>query len=54
VVEPVTDSRSRLTISADFTGHGIGKVLVPLMVRREARKEMPENIASLKRLIEEG
>ena len=54
VVEPLTDSRSRLTISVDFTGHGIGKVLVALMVRREARKEMPENIAALKRLIEEG
>jgi hypothetical protein len=24
------------------------------MVRREARKEMPENMAALKRLIEEG
>jgi hypothetical protein len=33
-------------------GHGIGKVLVPLMVRREARKEMPENMAALKQLIE--
>jgi len=53
LVEPVTDSRSRLTISVDFTGHGIGKILVPLMVRREARKEMPENIAALKQLIEE-
>jgi hypothetical protein len=52
VVEPVTDSRSRLTISVDFTGHGIGKVLVPLMVRREARKEMPDNVAALKRMIE--
>jgi uncharacterized protein YndB with AHSA1/START domain len=52
LVEPVTDSSSRLTISVDFTGHGIGKVLVPLMVRREARKEMPENMAALKRLIE--
>ena len=52
LVEPVTDSGSRLTIGVDFTGHGIGKVLVPLMVRREARKEMPENIAALKRLIE--
>ena len=51
-VEPVTDSRSRLTISVDFTGHGIGKILVPLMVRREARKEMPDNMAALKRLIE--
>jgi uncharacterized protein YndB with AHSA1/START domain len=54
LVEPVTDSRSRLTISVDFTGHGIGKILVPLIVRREARKEMPDNIAALKRLIEEG
>jgi hypothetical protein len=27
---------------------------VPLMVRREARREMPDNIAALKRLIEEG
>jgi hypothetical protein len=52
LVEPVTDSRSRLTISVDFTGHGIGKILVPLMVRREARKEMPDNMAALKRLIE--
>jgi hypothetical protein len=52
LVEPVTDSRARLTISVDFTGHGIGKILVPLMVRREARKEMPDNMAALKRLIE--
>jgi hypothetical protein len=51
-VEPVTDSRARLTISVDFTGHGIGKILVPLVVRREARKEMPVNMAALKRLIE--
>src|ERR1700728_2825281 len=28
-VEPVSDSRSRLTISVDFTGHGIGRLLVP-------------------------
>jgi uncharacterized protein YndB with AHSA1/START domain len=52
LVEPVTGSRSKLTISVDFTGYGIGKVLVPLMVRREARKEMPENMAALKQLIE--
>ena len=52
VVEPVTSSRSRLTISVDFTGHGIGKILVPLMVRREARKEMPVNMAALKQKME--
>ena len=54
LVEPVTDSRSRLTISVDFTGHGIGKILVPLMVRREARKEMPGNMAALKQRMEAG
>ena len=52
LVEPLAGSRSRLTISVDFTGHGIGKILVPLMVRREARKEMPDNMTALKRLIE--
>jgi hypothetical protein len=51
-VEPVTDSRSRLTISVDFAGHGVGKILVPLMVRREARKEMPGNMKVLKQKIE--
>ena len=54
LVEPVTDSRSRLTISVDFTGHGIGKILVPLMVRRQARKEMPGNMAALKQRMEAG
>ena len=52
VVQPVTDARSRLTISVDFIGRGIGKVLVPLMVRRQARKEMPDNLAALKRRME--
>src|SRR6516164_9533375 len=54
LVEPVTDSRSRLTISVDFTGRGIGKILVPLMVRREARNEMPGNMAALKQRVEAG
>ena len=53
-VEPVSDSRSRLTISVDFAGHGIGKILVPLMVRREASKEMPANMAALKQRMEAG
>jgi uncharacterized protein YndB with AHSA1/START domain len=53
-VEPVTGSRSRLTVSVDFTGHGVGKILVPLMVRREARKEMPANMAALKQRMEAG
>jgi uncharacterized protein YndB with AHSA1/START domain len=52
-VEPVANDRSRLTISVDFQGRGIGKVLVPLVVRREARKEMPANLAALKARLEQ-
>jgi len=52
IVESVADNRSRLTISIYFQGHGMGKLLVPLVVRREARKEMPDNLATLKALLE--
>jgi uncharacterized protein YndB with AHSA1/START domain len=51
-VTALDGDRSRLEIELDFTGHGIGKVLVPLVVRREARKEMPANVAALKRNVE--
>ena len=51
-VEALTDTRSRLTITVDFEGHGIGKLLVPLVVRRQARKEMPANLTRLKQRIE--
>jgi hypothetical protein len=54
LVEPLAGSRSRLTISVDFTGHGTGKILVPLLVRREACKEMPANMAALKQKMEAG
>lgn len=52
VVEPLTESRSRLTITIDFEGHGIGRILVPFVVVPEARKEMPENLAKLRRQLE--
>jgi uncharacterized protein YndB with AHSA1/START domain len=51
-VEALGDARSRVTIAVDFAGRGIGKVLVPLVVRREARTEMPANIARLKERLE--
>jgi len=51
-VEPLTETRSRLTIAVDFDGRGIGKILVPLLVRREAQKEMPTNLAMLKQRLE--
>ncbi len=41
LVEPVTDTRSRLTITVDFTGFGIGKLLVPMMVRPQAARKCP-------------
>src|SRR6266700_3536027 len=51
-VEPLTETSSRLTIAVDFDGHGIGKLLVPLIVRSQAQKEMPANIDALKRRVE--
>lgn len=51
-VEPLAAQRSRLTIAVDFEGHGLGKLLVPLVVRRQARAEMPGNLAKLKERIE--
>lgn len=52
-VEPLdNDARSRVTISLDFEGHGIGKLLIPLMVRRQAEGEMPANMRRLKEQIE--
>ena len=53
-VESMGSDRSRLTISVDFTGHGIGKILVPLLVRREAAKEMPANLSKLKQRAEQS
>ncbi|MBV9818956.1 MAG: SRPBCC family protein [Solirubrobacterales bacterium] len=54
-VEPLADgSRSRVTIGVDFTGHGIGKLLVALIVRRQAASEMPENMKRLKQRLEAG
>ena len=51
VVEP-TPAGSRVTIDLDFEGHGIGKLLVPLFVRRQAAKEMPGNMDRLKQRLE--
>jgi carbon monoxide dehydrogenase subunit G len=53
-VEPANDTaHSRVTIAIDFEGHGIGKLLVPLVVRRQARNEMPANCARLKQRLEQ-
>jgi uncharacterized protein YndB with AHSA1/START domain len=52
-VELLGADRSRVSIAVDFAGHGIGKLLVPLVVRRQARKEMPANLARLKERLEQ-
>jgi uncharacterized protein YndB with AHSA1/START domain len=54
-IEPLGNGdRSRLTITLDFEGHGIGKLLVPLVARRQAGSEMPRNMQKLKERLESG
>jgi hypothetical protein len=52
-VEPLDDGgRLRVTIELDFEGHGIGKLLVPLVVRRQTRQQMPTNMRNPKQRLE--
>jgi uncharacterized protein YndB with AHSA1/START domain len=52
-IEPLDGgARSRVTIELDFEGHGIGKLLVPLVVKRQAQKEVPRNQQKLKERLE--
>jgi uncharacterized protein YndB with AHSA1/START domain len=54
-IAPLDDgARSRLTIELDLVGYGIGKLLVPLFVRSQARKEMPTNLRNVKQRLERG
>ncbi|MCH8899330.1 MAG: SRPBCC family protein [Acidobacteria bacterium] len=51
--EPLGDGdRTRFTFDIDFEGHGIGKLLVPLVVRRQAQKELAQSHQDLKRTLE--
>ena len=52
-IEPLDGgARSRVTIELDLQGHRIGKLLVPLFVRRKAQEEMPKNMQALKERLE--
>ncbi len=54
-IEPLDGGeRSRVTLSLDFEGHGIGKLLLPFVVRPQVRKEMPRNLQNLKERLERG
>ncbi|MEV5875583.1 SRPBCC family protein [Streptomyces sp. NPDC052101] len=52
-VTPLADGRTRVTMDMDFEGHGIGKVLLPLVVRPQVRKELPHNEQLLKERLEQ-
>ena len=53
-VAPVGDgTSSRVTIELDFTGHGLGKLVVPL-ARKQAAKEVPKSQQKLKSILESG
>ena len=45
--------RSRVMIEVVFTGHGLGKLMAPLVVSR-ARKEVPVSCQKLKGLLEQA
>jgi carbon monoxide dehydrogenase subunit G len=52
-VEPTGGGeRSKVTITLDFDGHGIGRLLVPLVIRPQAAKEMSANMRRLKQRLE--
>lgn len=54
-IEPLGGGeRSLVTIALEFEGHGIGKLLVPLVARRQARRLLPRNGQKLKELLERG
>ncbi|MEV0640383.1 SRPBCC family protein [Streptomyces sp. NPDC050619] len=53
-IEPLDEGRrSRVTLEIDFEGHGLGKVLVPLVVRPQLRKELPRDEQLLKERLEQ-
>lgn len=52
-IEPLENgTRSLVTIELELEGHGIGKVLLPLFVRKKAQAEMPRNMQRLKERLE--
>jgi uncharacterized protein YndB with AHSA1/START domain len=54
-IEPLDDGRrSRLSYELDLRGHGIGKLLVPLVAKRQAQRGTPRNMRKLKERLESG
>lgn len=54
VLEPVEGGNgSRVTVTMDFEGRGIGRLLVPLVIRRLAAKRTPVSYERLKQVLED-
>jgi uncharacterized protein YndB with AHSA1/START domain len=54
-VEPIEDgTQSRVTFELDFQGQGMGKLLVPDVLRRLAEKRAPTSYRNLKQQLETG
>ncbi len=54
-IEPLgAGQRSRVTMALDFKAHGIGRLLLPLVIRRQARNQLPKNQQRLKEILERG
>jgi uncharacterized protein YndB with AHSA1/START domain len=54
-IEPLDGGqRSRLTVAFDFEAHGLGRLLLPLVVRPQVRRQLPRNEQKLKDLLERG
>jgi carbon monoxide dehydrogenase subunit G len=52
-IEPLDGGKvARLTIAIDFDAHGIAKLFVPFVLRRQTRKQLPRNEQRLKELLE--
>jgi Polyketide cyclase / dehydrase and lipid transport len=52
-VEPLDErTRSRVSISLQFVGHGIGKLIVSVFVRPQAGKEVASSCQNLKARLE--
>lgn len=52
-VRPLGDGdRTRFTFELEFDGHALGRLLVPLFVRRQAARELSESHSILKRQLE--
>lgn len=50
-VEPLGESRSRVTVELDLVGHGLGKLVAPF-ARSQASKQLPADHQNLKQLLE--